>query len=53
MIRPVLRPTSGMSIQKYYKGRDNKNLRGPFYRVAIFYNVETWNVKYEILKYET
>jgi hypothetical protein len=38
-----------MSIQKYYKGRYNKNLRGLLFTAAIFHNVETWNVKYEIL----
>jgi hypothetical protein len=53
MIRPVLRPSSGMSVQKYYEGRYNKNLRGPLFAVAVFHNVETWNVKYEILKYKT
>jgi len=42
-----------MSIKKYYKGRYNKNLWGPLFTDAIFHNVETWNVKYEILKYKT
>jgi hypothetical protein len=30
MFRPVLRPSSGMSIQNPYKGIYGKNLRGPF-----------------------
>ena len=49
MFRPVLRASSGMSIQKPYKGRYNINLRG------LFYSHYFCNVKYKIyiIKYKT
>jgi len=55
MFRPVLRPSSGMSIQKPYKGRYNKNLGGPFFTVTIFiiWKHKIYNIKektYIILK---
>ena len=39
MFRRVLRPSLGMSVQKSYRGRYNKNLRAPFYRQC-FCNVK-------------
>jgi hypothetical protein len=36
MFRPVFRPSSGMSIQKYYKGRCEKiESKGPLFTVTI------------------
>jgi len=36
MFRPVLRPSSGMSIQKPYTGRYNNNFKGHLFTVTIF-----------------
>ena len=49
MFRPVLRLSSGMSIQKPYKGRYKKHLRGPL-SSHYFYNVKTQNIQYTIQK---
>jgi len=53
MFRPALRPPPGMSIQKSYKLKYNKNLRAPLLTAAIVYDVKTWDTKYKILKQNT
>jgi len=49
MFWPVLRPSSGMSIQKSYKGRCNKNLRHPFFTLTVFMMLKhkIVNIKYK------
>ena len=44
MLQPVCRPSSGMSIQKSYQRRYNRNLRGHLFTVSIFYYVNTQSI---------
>jgi len=52
MLQPVLRPFSGMSIQISYKGRCNKIEGPPLVNRNCFYNVKTYNIRYNNIRHK-